>query len=219
MRINLRFLSLVTLASPLGAVGVANASPIFIQVPGPGSNSFFTSSTLDNFGVLPGVRSADDFQLALTTNIVAVNWWGRPNSGDSNFQISFYTDASGLPGTVLSTFSVAPSASSVSPGSPFDPVFLYSANLGSPFHALAGTEYWVSVFNAAPNASWNWLSANVGGYGPAQMRIGDAWFLDPGRRNLAFELEVAVPEPATFGLVMFGLLGAVYRGRKRRNLP
>jgi hypothetical protein len=146
-----------------------------------------------------------------------VDWWGNPNSGGSNFQVSFYADGGGVPGAILATFAVVHTATSVLTGSGFDPVFLYSANLVSPFHAVAGTEYWISVFNAAPDASWHWLSANALGDGAAQMFLGGvAWTRDPAMRDMAFELETA-PEPVSFLSLGTGLAGIVLCRYRRRS--
>jgi hypothetical protein len=188
------------------AANVSDAGTLFEQLPGPNSSSQVISSTLNNLGGTPGFRVADNFQLAGGGTVSGVEWWGTLRSGGAGFQITFYPDAGGNPGSPLSTIAVTPTSSGAITGSPFDPVTFYSATLSTPFSAAPGTSYWMSVFDAAPDARWVWLGANVDTFGGRQMRNDlTTWNITD---DVSFRLTdgVAVPEPATLMLVATAIL-------------
>jgi len=144
-----------------------------------------------------------------------VEWWGTLRSGGSDFQVTFYSDAAGTPGLALATIAATPTSSSATTGSPFDPVTFYSANLSTPFSAAPGTHYWMSVFDAAPDGRWVWLSANIDTLGGRVIQNGGAtWNITD---DVSFRLQAqSVPEPATLSLEVIALLGwACYRRRPR----
>jgi PEP-CTERM motif len=185
------------------------AGVIYEQLPGTNSNTEQISSTLNNFGQLPGIITADDFVLATNAIITDVHWWGESNLGGNAFRFTFYADGGGVPGSILHTSLGFFLASTVNVGSGFDPVSFYSSILDSPFSASAGTTYWLSVFNQAGDASWLWLAADDSGNGAAVGVIpGPPW--SHSQLNMAFQL-TTVPEPASVallcaGLACFGLL-------------
>jgi hypothetical protein len=185
---------------------LSDAATLFEQLPGAGSTSQLISSTLNNLGGTPGFRVADNFQLAGGGTVRVVEWWGTLRSGGTSFQITFYPNAGGNPGLPLATITVTPTSLSATTGSPFDPVTFYSATLGTPFTAAPGTPYWMSAFDAAPDARWVWLSANVDTFGGRQMQNGGAtWNITD---DVSFRLkDDAVPEPATLSLVAIAMLG------------
>ena len=205
--------AVVALAVSLGASS-ARAAVIYQQLPGPGSNAELTSSTLNFFGGSPGSTSADDFSLASSAIVTGVHWWGE-GTGAEDFQFTFYADAAGNPGAVLLTTGGTLSRVSQSPGSFFDPVFFYSSTLATPFAAPAGTTFWLSVFNQAPDASWVWLAAAADGNGARQrINTSPTWMPGLGNTDLAFEL-TSVPEPASLLLMATGGVAARLRRQRR----
>jgi hypothetical protein len=195
----------------------AAAGVVFDQLPGPGSNSLYSSSTLNAFGGTPGYRSADDFALGSGASVTEVTWWGSQNLGGSNFTFTFYDSSAGEPGAILLTTTGSLVTSTVSTGSGWDPVSMYTSILDTPFTAAAGTTYWLSIFNAAADASWLWLTANDPGNGLVQAVLGNTSWNHNASGNLAFQLAdiKQVPEPASVPMVILALaLLLVGRGRQ-----
>jgi hypothetical protein len=199
------------------------ADVLYQQLPGVNSNQGAISSTLDAFGVTPGYRVADSFVLsAPNARIDAVQWWGQNSpehpGGGSSFTFTFYADNGGVPGAILDSSGGSLSTTTVNVGSSFGPVTLYSSNLTSPFRTTAGTTYWLSIFNQAANASWEWLSADNFGDGSLQgANPGPPWGVI-GWGDMAFQLErgrIGMPEPASLGLLAGGLVGLLVLGRRR----
>ena len=132
------------------------------------------------------VPTFDNFTLTASSSITTVQWTGNyidtttdsdnPATPDtSTFQITFYSDASGSPGTALATSTL--SSANCNPtlvgtvtfsnadGVPFQiPVYSYSATLPSAFTATAGQPYWISIVGncTADEPIWSWYSGSGG---------------------------------------------------------
>jgi len=181
----------------------------------PPTAEFFSYSTLDS------TLTADDFVLDSTASILAVTWQGENGPGGAPgpdaFHINFYTGAT-TPATLVGSFSVGVanrSEAGFTIPDTGDLVYNYWANLGGAgFLATAGTRYWISIVNDAvvdPVDLWTW-AGTFNGTGAGSFNGGTSWFTQDAAAN--FTLDAApLPEPATLGLVAFGLLGIV-RARK-----
>ena len=192
----------------------ARAGVIYHQPTGPGSGSAAASSTLNYFGFSPGFTAADDFTLASSAMVTRVNWWGQLVAGGEDFLLTFYADAAGNPGAVLhttgGTLSRVPA-----PSLGYSPAYSYSSDLATPFAAAAGTKFWLSVFNQAPDAVWAWISADADGNGERQrLNTSPTWVTGIGNTDLAFQL-ASVPEPMS--LVLFATGIAATRLRRTRH--
>lgn len=187
------------------------AAVVYEQLPNLGTSANRISSTLDFFGNLPGYTTADDFVLASSQIISDVHWWGGSNSGGNDFQFTFYADAGGIPGAALHT-----SGGSLSTAPTSNPeITYYSSDLNSPFSAIAGTSYWISVFNEAADASWWWQVATGAGSARQGENPGPPWSI-AWPTNLAFQLTSAsIAEPGPIVLLMLGLGVLCFSRRKR----
>ena len=198
------FLLLLGLSVPSPKV---QATFIFEQLPdymtSPGT-SRATSSALDGLGNTPGVRAADDFLINSDRVIRDVHWWGRSSSGADDFTFTFYSDGGGEPGNEFLTTRGSLDVIA-DPADAFFGTNIYWSFLDTPFEAVAGVTYWLSIFNEASDATWLWTHSPPSGtfYTQTFEPPGNNWFVQ--RENLAFQL--TVPEPTTLALLSFGLVG------------
>lgn len=95
----------------------------------------------------------------------------------------------------------------------------------APVRLLSGENLWL-VANAASGGVGRWNENSVGKFGGWAVDTGNGFVLqtstDPGSNTPAFAVlgtpltgAMGVPEPATLGLMVLGLLGAGWSGRKR----
>ncbi|MBK7926290.1 MAG: PEP-CTERM sorting domain-containing protein [Bryobacterales bacterium] len=175
------------------------------------SNGNRVSSTLNFFGAAPGFQTYDDFTLATDASVTGLTWWGSQQSGGTDFSVTFY-EGGATPGAVLATYSVSPTVQA-DPGPPAN-LLLYTASLNSPFSAVGGTQYWMSVFNGAADASWAWQSSSPSG--GLIRELGANSFGETV--GVAFTLtDSAVPEPSTGLLLGLGMMLVAGRGWSRRR--
>ena len=168
-------------------------------------------------------RTYDNFSLSSAGDIGAVTWEGsyidqstpsdnpaQPNS--TAFEISFWSDDHGAPGSELATSTVQSSAISttklgtvmfdlstggnIAGGDVTIPVYSYRASLSIPFAASAGTKYWISILSDAPavQPAWGWYSASGGDNSSIQDFAGSRYTRSQDR---AFTLEAASLPVAT----------------------
>jgi hypothetical protein len=189
-----------------------SAAELFLQPAGDETLEFTVSGSLNLIGQGPGVRVFDDFQLPSAGAVSSVTWWGMSDAGGNAFQITFYAGGS-TPGSELATFNVTPTTASVSFGGPT--FTRYEASLGGIFNAMGGTGYWISIFNAAPDAIWTWGNAQDRGDALYQI-VGNTNYTTIRDRAFGLYSDAEVPEPGSIGLLALGL-GALACLRRRSH--
>ncbi len=129
----------------------------------------------------------DDFVLSANATIRTVGWQGiycvqqvnagAPTPTASSFTVSFYSDISGRPNVAAplqkTTYTVAQTGQvfektvpNLYCGTAFPttyPFYRYSVALTTPFTAVAGTKYWLSIQATTPSYAvyWGWRDGTV----------------------------------------------------------
>ena len=205
-----------TVAVFLASVYTQSALAVPVYEALPSSNSTFESHHTSGGPVL-----ADDFTSSTSGYVNQVEWWGSA-AASTSWEVTFHNDILGGGSPELSilsqhTFNVT--------GTDFDGdgIFHYSA-LWDPMDVFvtAGTDYWFSVANFAPD--WTWANAFAPTVGSEQydaMVSSEAlgsphfgpWETLAGT-DFAFRIST-VPEPSILALLGIGLAGIGF-ARKRK---
>lgn len=133
--------------------------------------------------------------------IYAINYWlNDNNSGGGTYTVALYTDSSNLPGTLVA------SASGI-----FDAV-----DSGvSGWHGAANLGWWVNpgtywtAFEVGSTDTFGGLAPISAPFPLARYAFNDGSFAGYVLTNAAFGVQVALPEPPTFWLLMPVLVGMV----------
>ena len=194
----------------------ASAGDIYVQPPDNSGNLYASQNDTNSGGLGNFATVYDNFTLGSTSSINMVKWTGGyfnpgPPGAITNFNVDFWANSGGAPGGLLASTAVAGNANETSLGSDY---YSYSLNLGTPFTASAGTQYWLSVVpDMGFPPQWGWASG-TGGDGIAyQDFFGTRSQLST---DMAFSLvgnTTATPEPGSMLLMATFLmaLGPIVR--------
>lgn len=160
----------------------------------PSSNDSGVISDISPLVFGSSYRCADDFSVTSGTSLSNLCWWGfyfdfdgfvgcSPSAGDSadNFLVTIYSDASGVPGNVIS-----------GPVSPINLVktdtgadisylartvrrYKFEAQLPTPLAVTPGACYWIEIVNhTSGDCLWMWETSSIGGNSVSVQKPGGA---------------------------------------------
>jgi hypothetical protein len=205
------------------AAGGAQAGVLFSHGVNPAAIAAGDGGPYSNLG---NQLFANSFSLAGGGAINQVSWFGGAFNGlaYSTFNVAFYADSAGLPGAQLATTTANPTITVAGPNDGYgQPLSQFVMSIPT-FNAAAGVTYWFSVSDNGPDnfvwtPSFGYFNAAWSTTGP-----GGAWKANTEtyRNSEAFSLlntGGAVPEPATWALMLvgFGGMGVAVRGARRRQ--
>ena len=116
--------------------------------------------------------AADGVFFQVDQPVTRIEWTGFYGGGDTmppaadNFVINIRSDASGAPGSILTTFAVGSAVNRVAvpPGpSPLSNLYSYTASINFTF--LIGVDYWIEIDNDNGNRDddlWSWATGTTG---------------------------------------------------------
>jgi len=195
------------------ALSCSATTQLYIQAANPYATGLYESQSPD--------LVSDNFTIPGGGTIDSVSWEGAlyaPSSyGISFFLITISADASGAPGSILST-NIIGNVNAADLNIAYGPYeyFYYGTGI-SPFHATAGTPYWLSI-SAGTNSIWGWANSSAGDgklfVGPTE-EMGDTNFIFFGTPDPAVVPTTATPEPSSMMLLGSGILTMAAVARRR----
>lgn len=219
MSVFVRMLTASGIALAALAAGPANAATLIEQDLGTGTTSFISSGR---------IKVYDDFKLAAASTIQSITFWSDTFlGGERNFEISFWstTDDRRWPNVEVAPLYKVNVISDGQQLSRF--IAKHDVTLATPVNLLAG-RYFISIYGAS---YFQWVTSSSLESGIHQLPLTAVINQNDGDRfyhegNAAFRLggevvpAAAVPEPATWALMMagFGLVGTAMRRRAVRAI-
>ena len=223
-------MKLFATAIALAVLAVIHASAAVLYAPTP----IGSSARISDYGSSDqtGFRSFDNFTVgSYGAKVERVSWSGfwldlsnpvpapAPDPDVLSWEIAFYADDAGVPGTQLffESLNASDAAStflgtSVFGASGFYNVsaYRYSVDLTTPFAASPATTYWISVLSRSSSyyPAWTLYGATGGDDETYQQQLGPALSIlntNTVPRDRAFVLEGTVPEPSTMLVCAAGL--------------
>ena len=211
----------------LGSIGlallgmsVAAGPQVYVQPYDPSTLGLASQNDTSVGGVGNYATAYDNFTLAGDATITGLTFAGVYfDPGEvgvtTSFQVQFYDDNAGHPGSSLYSSSIPGNGSEVCDSSP-NPVCTYSVTVN--FGALGGTPYWLSIVSDSEvQPQWAWAGGTGGDGGAFQLYFGQGTAQEG---DLAFSLfATQVPEPSSWAtmLVGFGAAGTALRRRRTRR--
>lgn len=102
-----------------------------------------------------------EYVSGVSGDVGGVRYWGSYGcAGSNSYQIQFYADNAGKPGTLLRNETITPQA--VDTGEVLFgtlPIYMFEARLATPLSMTAG---WVSIYSLDPACSWGWYVSSEG---------------------------------------------------------
>lgn len=189
----------------------ANAAPIFDT----GSPNHLTAYTFTS-----GFKVAEDFNVATASSLTGATFYVLAPVQMTNLTYFIYAAGASGPGAQLATGSAQGLSSTATGGTYFGlPESLVSFSFASAFAASAGTTYWLGLASVSSDALY-WESAANNATSLAYQSNGGPYGMVG--TQLAFTIvgssaTAAVPEPATWGMLLagFGAVGGALRRRQR----
>ena len=171
---------------------------------------------------------AGEFILGGNTSVNQATWYGTMyapdplDTGDTwNFNLTFYSDAAGLPGAVLASRAVTADVTDTGVDIAGERAYLFDAAFADV--ALSGaTSYWFVVENTGTQQTFRWTRATAGNDTAISQDGGATWdtFDDPTRTPVNFTLYGdlgTTPLPAALPLFATGLGGLGLLGWRRKR--
>jgi hypothetical protein len=212
------FRSLRTLMLFISLCGVGQAATSYQQNPISGGNAIFANAS-------SGAINADNFTITNAINLESFSWWGSYDVIDTdNFIINLYTNANGVPGSLIKTYSGISVTATLAGLSDSNAalIYRYDFTVLQPL-ALPAASYYLSITNETTLHSWFWLTGSGGDSQHKTLAANGSTWVAGAASDLAFIVNsvaattsaTSVPIPPGFLVLM--MAGIVFLGWVLQN--